>query len=173
MGWRCVSVRRRLALFVGDDLSEHEKRSVEFHLNECASCRDLLAALHRSREVIQKCSTEPAETDTSPSLWQSVRRQLTEREFSRGPRRSWLPAGAVAAATIAIGVVLWNRPGHLEPVQYRSSFPSTSTTDFSFTVSSLDSGTMIGHSANEGLSAPPPYFHLESAHPVEFIPDEF
>lgn len=164
MGWRCSSVRRRLALFVGDDLSGHERRAVAEHLTDCASCRDLLAALRRSREVMQICRTEHPDRDTSPALWPSVRGHLTEREFSRGPRRFWLPAGAVAAASVAIGVVLWNRPGQLEPVHNRSSFPSTSTADSSFTISKLD--------ADEELSPAPPYFHLENAHPVDFIPGE-
>lgn len=173
MGLRCVTVRRRLALFVGDDLSGDERKAVEVHLTECASCRDVLAWLRRSREVIQKCRTESAETDTSPSLWPSIRCQLTERGFSRGPRRSWLPAGAVAAATIAIGVVLWNRPARLEPVHDHSSVPATATADSSFTIHEPDPDKMIGRLADEEWSPASAYFHLESARPVGFIPGEF
>jgi hypothetical protein len=83
-----------------------------------------------------------------------------------------LPAGAVAAATIAISVVFWNRPTRLEPVHDRSSVRSTPAADRSFTVSKLDSEDLIGRSPNEGLSPVLPYFHLEWAQPVELIPGE-
>ena len=64
-----------VALFAGDDLSEHEKRSVEIHLNGCASCRDRLAALRGSRDVIQQYQAVPSDLDTLPSLWPRIRHQ--------------------------------------------------------------------------------------------------
>ena len=180
MGWRCVSVRRRLALFVGDDLSEHEKRSVELHLNGCASCRDRLAALRGSRDVVQQYQAVLSDLEPLPSLWPSIRRQLTLQEFSRRPRRSWLPVSAVAAATIAMGVVLWNRPAYLEPFPDRtprSAIPTADSSGHAFnsvSVPRLKSGKMVSHSAlGEGDSPGTPHFHLESARPVGLFPDEF
>ena len=180
MGWRCVSVRRRLALFAGDDLSEHEKRSVEIHLNGCASCRDRLAALRGSRDVIQQYQAVPSDLDTLPSLWPRIRHQLTQQELSRRPGRSWLPVSAVAAATIAMGVVLWNRPAHLEPFPDRaprSAIPTADSSDHEFngvSIPRLQSEKMTSRSALEqGNSPGTPYFHLESARPVGLFPDEF
>jgi len=180
MGWRCVSMRRRLALFVGDDLSEHEKRSVQHHLNGCTSCRDRLASLRKSRDVIQQYQTEPSDLATLPSLWPVLRHQLTQRELSRRPRRSFLPASAVTAATVAIGVVLWNRPARLESLPGRapdSAIHAADSSDKARNASSdptLNSEKMIGRSAlDQGNSHGVPYFHLESAHPVGLIPNEF
>jgi hypothetical protein len=172
MGWRCVSVRRRLALFVGDDLSEPERRALERHVSKCASCCEYLASLQRSQEVIQQYRVQPAASENAPSLWPGLCRQLPAREFLRCPRRSWLPPSAVAAASIAIAVVLWNRPARLEPVPDRSSLRSTLATDPSFAVSKLNSEELIDRPGNERTLPAPAYFHLEKAEPADFIPGE-
>jgi hypothetical protein len=82
-----------------------------------------------------------------------------------------LPPSAVAAASIAIGIVLWNRPARLEPVHDRSSIPSTLAADPSFAVSK-SSDEMIDRFPNERLLPAPAYFHLEKAEPADFMPGE-
>jgi len=179
MGWSCVSVRRRLPLFAGDDLSEHEKKSVEHHLIRCAGCRDRLAALRESRDIIQQYQSVPAEADTLPSLWPSIRNQLPLRDFSRRPRQALLPLSAVAAATIAIGVVFLNRPVQLDSFRdraSRSAIPTVDSLDHAFigeSVSRLKSEKMLGSPAlDEWSPRATPYFHLDSAHPMGLVPGE-
>jgi hypothetical protein len=179
MGWRCVNVRRRLPLFAGDDLPEQEKESVELHLNKCANCRDRLASLRESRDFIQQYASVPAEPDTSPSLWPSIRNQLAHRYYARRPRRALLPVSAVAAASIAIGVVLWNRPVHLESFGDRTSRSAIHTVDsmdhafFGDRVSRLKPETVFGSPAwEEGSRRVTPYYQLDSSHPLGLVPGE-
>lgn len=110
MGWRCRRVRRLLALYVGDDLTEPERRAAEAHVAACPNCRAYLASLERSRDSLLQCRTQTSGDETSPSLWPALKNRLQAAPPAAPRRNSWLPVGAMTAATVAIAVVLWNRP---------------------------------------------------------------
>ena len=180
MGWRCVRVRRQLALLVGDDLPEREKTSVESHLTRCAGCREHRASLERSREALAGLRAESAEPSSAGSLWPALRDRLASVETSR-PRRSWFPAGAMLAASIAMAIVLLNKPAKLEPVQgesspYINSDEIAAAGDSLFTTRSAElreTDSPARSELDDEFQLPIPYFHLESARPVGFSPREF
>ncbi len=179
MGWRCVRVRRQLALLVGDDLPEREKASVESHLSRCASCREHQASLQRCRDAFVGLRAETVDSKLADLLWPGLRGRLTSVETSRS-RRAWLPVGAMAAASIAMGVVLLNRPATLEPVQSESSQNFNSETpefaDLLYASRAAELRATDSPSRSEVDDAPElssPYFHLESARPVGLSPREF
>ncbi|MBI3464222.1 MAG: zf-HC2 domain-containing protein [Planctomycetes bacterium] len=175
MGWRCFIVRKQLALFVGDDLSDSQKRTVQSHLELCPSCRLHYAALQRVREVMVQCGEENSQF--GPSLWPSLRNRLEPAEFSRPVQPAWLPLGALAAASVAIAVMLWDHRG--------APAPSLSVLRGS---SDLTAGQalMTNQSDYGGVSASPwpadrvgqsiparAQFLLEQAHPFGHAPAEF
>src|SRR2546425_8758570 len=99
IAWRCLGIRKQLALLAGDDLPDSEKSRVWAHLNSCPRCHEHMAALRRAREAML-CS-EAGDAQESPSLWPSLRSQLNERVQRRRAlepaQRSWLPIAALAA----------------------------------------------------------------------------
>src|SRR5262245_7892592 len=117
MGWRCVLFQNHLALYAGDDLSESEARAVETHLQCCPACRRRVDTLAQSRRLLTDCIANPVDTEPlGSSMWPALASRLRERSVRQRPRASWLPMGAMVAASVAIGVVVWNRPANLPPL---------------------------------------------------------
>ena len=175
MGWRCFIVRRQLALFVGDDLTDGQKRTVETHLEVCPSCRLQFAALQRSREAMLQCGVE--HSPIGPSLWPRLRSRLEPAELSRPVQPSLLPLGALAAASVAIAVMLWNGSGKSISA---TSVPhgSSSVTGGQALMTNLSEYGGVSASAwpteRAGQSIPArAQFLLEQAHPFEQSPAEF
>ena len=176
MGWRCFIVRKQLALFVGDDLTDGQKRTVKTHLEVCPSCRLHLAALQRSREAMLQCVAE--HSLPGPSLWLSLRNRLEPPVHSRPVQLSWLPLGALAAASVAIAVMLWDHRGGPAPALPVVVGGSSELTARQALMTDLgDSGGMLafpwpGEGAGQSIPARA-QFLLEQAHPFGNAPAEF
>jgi hypothetical protein len=179
MGWRCYWVRKQLALAVGDDLPDHDQAAIEKHLNVCADCQAHRAALQRSREAMLVSRVEFDAGPPSESLWPALQLRLPLTQDT--PRRSWLPAGAMAAAGVAIAVLVVDRSG-----DFAGSLPASpydlpaqrfpSPTDF--TGNTLDTSNrrssrfdMPADSWDERFPGPT-YFHLDGVQPLDDSPPE-
>lgn len=115
----CRKVRRLLALSAGNDLEGGDLVGAQRHLAVCPSCREAWKGLEASQRVFEQMSAAPAEgAATSPncpgasvrpagSVWPEVARhiRIIDEQAVAASWRDWLPAGALAAACLAIVVV--------------------------------------------------------------------
>jgi hypothetical protein len=174
MGWRCVWVRRQLPLYVGDDLSEQEVVCIEAHLSLCRNCQAHRDSLQRSHRVMIECRSNSGETD-APSAWPVIRASLMSGTCRQESRPNWLPLGAMVAACIAIGVVLWHRPARVsvEPVatsgSVRGAIPARAEWEPDW-ANGLSSPAIQSYPDAFGWSGAmdrfDPHFHLERAVPA-------
>ena len=180
MGWRCWCARRQLALLVGDDLSDPERRSVELHLSTCPACRERLASLERSHAAMLGDWGAAADSLADSSLWPSLRSCIAHTDLSRTQRRSLLPVGALVAASLAIATILWNRPaGHSSDLGLTLPLNSGSigTVGKPMDVVSVpdlwDGESLDRMDLSDESRMRRSHFHLERALPVGFPPHDF
>jgi hypothetical protein len=123
MSWNmnCRKTRRLLALWAGSDLEQRERQVAERHLAACPGCREVWLHLQQSQQVLESVRSAPLENleQAVPirpaSVWPWVSRHIVamhdktiilnraDLSWVRGANwRDWLPAGAVAAACVAI-----------------------------------------------------------------------
>ena len=116
----CRRTRHELALSGGNDNYVEERPSprTQRHLAVCPRCRETWQGLRHSQRVLERVSVSPVEekqpTESAgvfgpdrSSIWPDVARQLRviDEEAAAPNWRGWLPAGALAAACLAIIVV--------------------------------------------------------------------
>jgi anti-sigma factor RsiW len=65
-------------LWVSDDLIGADRRRVERHLIVCPECRRHERALAASLRVLRRTSAQSPVSDSAPSLWPSLARQIRE-----------------------------------------------------------------------------------------------
>ncbi len=99
-----------LAEYLEDSLRPRRRRQVAGHLSDCAACREELAALQRTGELLAGAPQQTPPAD----LWERVAADL---EHAPAPARAWWPKLAWAgSAAVVIGLtVLWLRPPAAEP----------------------------------------------------------
>lgn len=103
---RC-RVRRKLADYEVGLLSAAEMERVTSHLDRCAACREELAALRQTRELL----TPSPPSDPPRDLWPTIRAQIKgQPSFRRGLRPAWTPVAAVALALVLVIGALWLVP---------------------------------------------------------------
>lgn len=113
-GSDCDAIRLKLALMAGHDLPRSEETEVERHLAKCADCRRHWADLGQSQHLLEQArllSSNAANSGSGEkSVWSGVSRELDRLDQQRSERRrNWrrlLPAGAVAAACLTVGMVM-------------------------------------------------------------------
>lgn len=170
--WGCVLHRRKLLLLVGDDLQERERQSVEAHVRDCATCRERLASLRRSLAVLRS-RAEPAGPEFV-SLWPSIRGRLAHVETPVGGAM-WSPWLALAAASVAIAVMLANRPDTSNQsviVDARANPPALTWAPSR----TADPGVLAGldrAASDDFAPQSSAYFHLERAQPVGYSLKDF
>jgi hypothetical protein len=112
----CRRTRRLLALWAGNDLEQRECQAAERHLAVCPGCREVWERLQQSQQVLERVRPalfedrlfEEREGSApgwpSRSVWPAVSRHLRsmDEQVVISSWRDWLPAGAVAAACLAI-----------------------------------------------------------------------
>lgn len=111
-GSDCDSIQLRLALLVGNDLPRAEQEELQQHLAGCPTCHARWRTLRESQQWLEQARVASATPSRvggrEESVWAGVRRGLTavDQQQTRGARnwRNWLPAGAVAAACLAVAV---------------------------------------------------------------------
>ena len=117
MNWNlsnCRKTRRLLALAAGNDLEERDLAGAQRHLAVCPQCREVWQGLRQTQQALERVRSSPmAEQGASaadwpaPSLWPTVARQVRaiDAQAAQANWRGWLPAGALAAACLAIVMV--------------------------------------------------------------------
>jgi hypothetical protein len=103
----CESIDTLSMAYLDDELAPEERRELELHLTECATCRGQLEAERAEQSLVQRAlATPPA----SELLRAKIARSLDaeDAETARAGRKRWtrmlLPGSAIAAAAAAIAV---------------------------------------------------------------------
>lgn len=101
----CQSIDTLSMAFLDDELAGQERRELELHLLECASCREHVDAERADLELVRKALVAPP----APALLKArITRALDaeDAEAARRARRQWsqwlLPGSAIAAAAAAM-----------------------------------------------------------------------
>ncbi len=106
-------IQDRLDDYADGVLSERERREVARHVDGCARCREELARLQqllaRAKDLPK---TLPPRRDLWPAIAEAIRRRPAEIRSPgrRSLRLRWAFAGALAAATAAVLIVLVSGP---------------------------------------------------------------
>lgn len=102
MTYQCRWVRARLPLMAGDDLRGSERRLAERHLVVCPACRQHLADLRATVDLLRTAVSAPI---AAPALWPDLARQIRE---SRRPQPSlrWPRALAWPVTVLAASMLL-------------------------------------------------------------------
>jgi hypothetical protein len=132
----CESIDTLAMAYLDDELAPEERRELETHVTECASCRGEIDNARADQNLIQSSLVAPRPTDT---MRMRLARSFDEvdRETARAERKrmsSWLlPGGAIAAAAAAIlvfvGVGVQQTPrdhasiSHVAAAQMRGTQP--------------------------------------------------
>ena len=101
----CESIDTLSMAFLDDELAPEERRELELHLTECASCRKQLEAEQAEHDLLQRALAAPPAPDL---LRARITRALDgeDAEVARAGRKRWtrmlLPGSAIAAAAAAI-----------------------------------------------------------------------
>ena len=104
----CRKTRRLLALSAGNDLDEREQSQAQRHLATCPHCREAWQRLFSAQQVLEKVRATPADGQRlGASIWPAVERQIRtiDEQSVKADWRGWLPAGALAAACLALVVI--------------------------------------------------------------------
>jgi hypothetical protein len=110
----CRKTRRLLALAAGNDVEERDLADVRRHLAVCPHCREVRQGLQVSQQALEQVRAAPALEDVAPgsawpgrSIWPAVARhvRLIDEQAAAPNWRGWLPAGALAAACLAVVMV--------------------------------------------------------------------
>ncbi|UCE41718.1 MAG: hypothetical protein JSV17_01620 [Candidatus Aminicenantes bacterium] len=83
---RCQKVKKQLILFVGDDLPERKKKSVEIHLEHCPGCAAELEGLKKAINSVHKISKLDLPDALPPNFSEKVTRVIHENQ--KDARRS-------------------------------------------------------------------------------------
>src|SRR6185436_7256229 len=110
----CQSIDTLSMTFLDDELAPEERRELELHLLDCASCRDHLDRQRGELELVRKALVTPP---ASAMLKARIARALDAEDAAaaRSERRRWsrwvLPGSAMMAAAAAILVFVGATPG--------------------------------------------------------------
>jgi len=107
----CLKVKKRLVLFVGNDLPENKKRSIESHLKSCPKCAANLEDLKRTKEMMKKMAKMDLPDNLPANFPEKVTRLIQEAQrpvrHTRKKPLFWLSQKPVRIAGIfALGILL-------------------------------------------------------------------
>lgn len=110
---QCAEVQAKLAEYSVGLLDERERKAIEAHLAECASCAYELRTLERVDKLLG--SVKPEEPPAH--LWQNIRARIeAQPQKAQAPFwQSWftlprLALGSAIAAAILVGVLYFGMP---------------------------------------------------------------
>jgi predicted anti-sigma-YlaC factor YlaD len=103
----CEQARERLSLQLDDELSAHEARLLDRHLDGCPSCAAFAWGVREYTELLRTTPLEPA-----PQVW-LVRRPAATRLAARVAA---VTAAAAAAVLVAVSAVSMERSAGPAPV---------------------------------------------------------
>lgn len=109
----CESIDTLSMAYLDDELAAEERREVELHLTECASCRGHLEAERAEHDLVRRKLAAPPAPDM---LRARIGRMLDAEDAAtaRAGRRRWtrwlLPGSSIVAAAAAIAVFVGMPP---------------------------------------------------------------
>jgi len=98
---QCEQVRNSLSDFLIGHMSKHTKSAVQRHLDVCEACRNELAALQRTGELLSMISLPEA-----PDLWPAISAKLETRVPSLPRRLSWWFVRHQVQSAVAVVLIL-------------------------------------------------------------------
>jgi len=110
----CRKTRRLLSLAAGNDVEERDLAGAHRHLAACPHCREVWQGLKHSQQALEQVRAAPVHEDVVPgsawpsrSIWPAVARHVRaiDDQATAPSWRGWLPAGALAAACLAVVMV--------------------------------------------------------------------
>jgi hypothetical protein len=124
---KCQKVKKQLVLFVGDDLPERKKKSVESHLKHCPTCATELKELRETKDRVHRISQIDLPDTLYPDFPNKVIKLIVEGQkntpHNRGKSLIWIsrnPARivgffALAIILIASAAIFLFSPGKITP----------------------------------------------------------
>lgn len=119
--WDCRQARSQIALKAGGDLNNPvDETLLEEHLVECASCREYLASMEATLDLLQTCAHVSLPARRSASVWPEVAGRLPAGNGRSVYARFnvWVPTAAMTAACAAMILVTFvqlQRTAALDP----------------------------------------------------------
>ena len=103
---QCDDIRRRLTLYLDDELQGAERATVEAHVSECESCA---AIFGRELEFLNTFRKSGKLYVAPPELRAKVQESLRPPRYSRISRSriSWIAAAAAVLLVLLLPVVVW------------------------------------------------------------------
>ena len=118
----CNSFEEWIALYVEGDLAPSRTKSVELHLQSCASCQRLVKELEASQAIVKELAAESLDPASFNVVRKRVMQEVNRRQarpvwwrFLAPALAQWHPAWAVSiAVVVALGFLLqwqlWRKP---------------------------------------------------------------
>lgn len=171
MRWnlKCRRVRKLLALWAGNDLEGAARIEAERHLVLCPCCRDHWSGLQTGQRALERARANPeAGLGHERSVWPAVARQIRALEQPPAAPRwhGWLPAGALAAACLAILMTIAPSPTGLNSASTAGRVPVIDVRQVDNPVPGMFDGT-----GNEWRPFAPRGAHEGSVRPWSAPPD--
>ena len=101
----CRAARKRIGLWVGNDLSQSAIESLEQHIENCPKCQERAEVLLSSSDVLLAFNTETVRSP-SDSVWDDVRQQIEADPRRERLRSHQLTGGLLLAAAMLLLAVL-------------------------------------------------------------------
>ena len=101
----CRTIRKRIPLFVGGELSASKSERVKRHLASCPECRAEAEEIERARAAVREMARAGAAGDFSPAEWRRMIRQITEAPSESRPRPAALKLRPVLAGALGVLVM--------------------------------------------------------------------
>lgn len=114
----CRQAKREIALCVGEDLTDADRRAeLRGHLTGCPDCREHLKRLKGMFQVFERAEGQQT-YDCADSIWPGLSGRLGQpRPRLPGPRfNGWVPFSVMAAACVLLMIVMEMQPSSGTPV---------------------------------------------------------
>lgn len=95
----CDEIVEQLSAFIDGELSADDREKVRIHLDQCADCRDLLAALRETAESVSELPPVRAPKELRDRVMARVAEESDRRRISR-TRLFWPVAAAILIASV-------------------------------------------------------------------------
>ncbi|WP_417382340.1 anti-sigma factor family protein [Gimesia sp.] len=114
---QCNGLKSRVALAVGNDLSDDELRLLEKQLKNCEQCRLQYDQLQKSYEALQNQFDSAPVPSLQDSVWPQVSAKIAARHRKNRPTRfnALLPTLTTIACCLALMLVTNNPRSELQP----------------------------------------------------------
>jgi anti-sigma factor RsiW len=100
-------VEARLSEYLDGSLGPDERRATELHLEGCAECRQALAGLRETMNVLSGLHRVPAPDNFDQEVVETIRRRSRGRFFGRRALGDRVPFELLALVVLALGLALY------------------------------------------------------------------